>query len=59
MGSVDPARERFGRLLKKTRSRSGLTQQELAKAAVIAQSTVSELEGGRKGTRRDQVERID
>lgn len=59
MGSVDPARERFGKLLKKTRSRSGLTQQELAKAAVIAQSTVSELEGGRKGTRRDQVERID
>lgn len=36
-----------------------MTQQELAKAAVIAQSTVSELEGGRKGTRREQVERID
>lgn len=56
---VDPARERFGKLMKKYRLRSGLTQQDLAKAAVIAQSTVSDLEGGKKGTRRDQVVRID
>ncbi|MGW5877935.1 helix-turn-helix domain-containing protein [Nocardiopsis terrae] len=59
MGSTDAARERFGKLLKKYRGRSGLTQQELAKAAVIAQSTVSDLEAGKKGTRREQVERID
>ncbi|WP_087100700.1 helix-turn-helix transcriptional regulator [Nocardiopsis sp. JB363] len=59
MGSSDSARQRFGKLLKKYRALSGMTQQELAKAAVIAQSTVSELEGGRKGTRREQVERID
>ncbi|WP_026115930.1 helix-turn-helix domain-containing protein [Nocardiopsis kunsanensis] len=59
MGSVDPTRERFGKLLKKTRAQAGLTQQDLAKAAVIAQSTISDLERGRKGTRREQVERID
>ncbi|MET9712296.1 helix-turn-helix transcriptional regulator [Nocardiopsis alba] len=59
MGSSDNARERFGRLLKKYRGQAGITQQELAKVAVIAQSTISDLESGKKGTRREQVERID
>ncbi len=36
-----------------------MTQQDLAKAAVLAQSTISDLEAGKKGTRRGQIERID
>lgn len=49
MGSSDAARERFGKLIKKYRGRAGFTQQELAKVAVIAQSTISDLESGKKG----------
>lgn len=59
MGGTDPARERFGVLLKKYRVQAGATQQELARSAMVAQSTISDLERGRKGTRRDQVVRID
>lgn len=59
MGSSDAARERFGKLLKKYRGQAGVTQQKLAKSAVIAQSTISDLESGKKGTRREQIERID
>jgi transcriptional regulator with XRE-family HTH domain len=59
MGDIDSARKRFGDLLKQYRLRSGMTQQELAQASAIGQSTVSDLERGRKGTRRDQVVRID
>ncbi|WP_082375990.1 helix-turn-helix transcriptional regulator [Nocardiopsis sp. NRRL B-16309] len=59
MVRVEPARERFGILVKKYRVQAGMTQQELAKAAVIAQSTVSDVERGIKGTRRDHVARID
>lgn len=36
-----------------------MTQQDLAKATVLAQSTISDLEAGKKGTRRSQIERID
>ncbi|GAA1449917.1 helix-turn-helix transcriptional regulator [Nocardiopsis tropica] len=56
---MDSARERFGLLVRKYRLQAGMTQHELARAAVIAQSTVSELERGIKGTRREQVVRID
>ncbi|WP_444963710.1 helix-turn-helix domain-containing protein [Nocardiopsis sp. M1B1] len=53
------AQLRFGKLLRKLRDQAGLTQQELADLAVIAQSTVSDLELGKKGTRRDPVVRLD
>lgn len=53
------ARERFGKLLRKVRAQSGLTQQEVAAASLVAQSTISDLEQGKKGTRRDPVVRLD
>ncbi|MBR8741447.1 helix-turn-helix transcriptional regulator [Nocardiopsis sp. MG754419] len=59
MGSSDSARQRFGKLLLKYRGLSGMTQKELARAAAIAQSTISDLESGKKGTRRSHIEQID
>ncbi|WP_231972244.1 helix-turn-helix domain-containing protein [Nocardiopsis alborubida] len=53
------AQLRFGKLLRKLRGQAGLTQQELAALAVVSQSTVSDLERGKKGTRRDPVVRLD
>ncbi|MEU5856771.1 helix-turn-helix domain-containing protein [Nocardiopsis dassonvillei] len=53
------AQLRFGKLLRKLRGQAGLTQQELASLAVVSQSTVSDLERGKKGTRRDPVVRLD
>lgn len=53
------AQLRFGKLLRKLRGQAGLTQQELASLAMVSQSTVSDLERGKKGTRRDPVVRLD
>ncbi|MFV2198616.1 helix-turn-helix domain-containing protein [Nocardiopsis sp. LOL_012] len=53
------ARSRFGKLLKRTRGQAGLTQQELAAVSMVAQSTISDLELGKKGTRREPVVRLD
>lgn len=36
-----------------------MTQQEMAHAAFLSQSTISSLESGEKGTKREQVERLD
>lgn len=58
-GEEEEARARFGRLLKKIRGQAGLTQQELAAVSLVAQSTISDLELGKKGTRRDPVMRLD
>lgn len=55
----EAARLRFGKLIRKLRGQAGLSQQELADLAVISQSTVSDLELGKKGTRRDPVVRLD
>lgn len=55
----DAARLRFGQLLRKARGQAGLSQQELAAAAMVSQSAVSDLELGKKGTRRDPVVRLD
>jgi transcriptional regulator with XRE-family HTH domain len=59
MEDLSPSRKRFGQLLRKYRLQAGITQQELARAAQVAQSTLSDLEQGKKGTRRDHVVRID
>lgn len=53
------ARARFGKLLKKIRGQASFTQQELAAVSLVAQSTISDLELGKKGTRRDPVVRLD
>ncbi len=53
------SRERFGKLLKKLRSRSGLTQQELTALSTVGQSTISDIERGKKGTQRDYIVRLD
>jgi transcriptional regulator with XRE-family HTH domain len=53
------SRRRFGLLLRNQRIRAGMTQQEMAQAAFLSQSTVSSLEGGDKGTKRELVERLD
>jgi transcriptional regulator with XRE-family HTH domain len=58
-GEDDEARSRFGKLLKKTRGLAGFTQQKLAAVSLVGQSTISDLELGKKGTRRDQVVRLD
>lgn len=58
-GSEEASRKRFGQLLRKYRGQAGLSQQELAAAAIVSQSTVSDLELGKKGTKRDPVVRID
>ncbi|MDE3723809.1 helix-turn-helix transcriptional regulator [Nocardiopsis sp. N85] len=55
----DSSRRRFGLLLRNHRLRAGMTQQEMARAAFLSQSTVSSLESGEKGTKREQVERLD
>ena len=55
----EAARRRFGKLLRKLRGQAGLSQQELAASAVVSQSTVSDLELGKKGTKRDSVVRLD
>ncbi|WAE72397.1 helix-turn-helix transcriptional regulator [Streptomonospora nanhaiensis] len=57
--SEEAARLRFGRLLRKLRGQAGLSQQELAALATVSQSTVSDLELGKKGTRREPVVRLD
>ncbi|MFJ9552318.1 Scr1 family TA system antitoxin-like transcriptional regulator [Nocardiopsis sp. NPDC101807] len=53
------AGRRFGKLLKKSRGQAGLSQQELAAAAMVSQSLISDIEQGKKGTRRDVVVRLD
>lgn len=53
------SRGRFGNLLKKMRSQAGLTQQELTKLSTVGQSTISDIERGKKGTQRDYVVRLD
>lgn len=55
----DAARLRFGKLLRKLRGQAGLSQQEVASLAMVSQSAVSDLELGKKGTRRDPVARLD
>ncbi|USY22637.1 Scr1 family TA system antitoxin-like transcriptional regulator [Nocardiopsis exhalans] len=52
-------RIRFGLLLKRIRDQGGLTQQELAAASLVAQSTISDLELAKKKTRRSIVVRLD
>ncbi|WP_344010509.1 helix-turn-helix transcriptional regulator, partial [Nocardiopsis exhalans] len=58
-GNEEAARKRFGALLRKYRGQAGLSQQELASAAIVSQSTISDLERGKKGTKREPVLRID
>lgn len=58
-GSEEAARKRFGALLRKYRGQAGFSQQELAAAAIVSQSTISDLELGKKGTKREPVLRID
>ncbi|MEU0239340.1 helix-turn-helix transcriptional regulator [Nocardiopsis sp. NPDC006198] len=53
------AGRRFGKLLRKSRGQAGLSQQELAAAAMVSQSLISDIEQGKKGTRRDVVVRLD
>lgn len=50
---------RFGRLMKRIREQADLTQQELAAASLVAQSTISDLELAKKRTRRSIVVRLD
>ena len=45
--------------MKKLRRQQGLSQQEVAAAAMLSQSFVSDLEQGKKGIRRDAVVRLD
>ncbi|MEU3016681.1 helix-turn-helix transcriptional regulator [Nocardiopsis sp. NPDC007018] len=59
MGSGDSPQQRFGRLLNGHRTGVGMTQHELARAVPIAQSTISDLESGKKATRRAKIEQID
>src|SRR5699024_12368099 len=58
-GSEEAARLRFGKLIRKLRGQAGLSQTDLAGLAMVSQSAVSDLELGRKGTRRDPVVRLD
>ncbi|MET9781869.1 helix-turn-helix domain-containing protein [Nocardiopsis alba] len=58
-GSEEASRKRFGALLRKYRGQADLSQQELAAAAMVSQSTISDLERGKKGTKRDPVVRLD
>ena len=58
-GSEEAARLRFGKLIRKLRGQAGLSQTDLAGLAMVSQSAVSDLELGKKGTRRDPVVRLD
>ncbi|MDE3722144.1 Scr1 family TA system antitoxin-like transcriptional regulator [Nocardiopsis sp. N85] len=53
------SRARFGRLLRKLRAQMGFTQQELSASSTVGQSTISDLELGKKGTQRDYVVLLD
>ncbi|MEU3018923.1 helix-turn-helix transcriptional regulator [Nocardiopsis sp. NPDC007018] len=53
------ARLRFGKRLRELRGQKGFSQQELADAAHVSQSAVSDLELGKKGTKRVPVVRLD
>ncbi|QUX27147.1 helix-turn-helix transcriptional regulator [Nocardiopsis akebiae] len=53
------SKERFGKLLKKLRSRAGMTQQELSALSMVGQSTISDIERGKKRTQRDYVAHLD
>ncbi|MFB8769934.1 helix-turn-helix transcriptional regulator [Nocardiopsis alba] len=50
---------RFGQLLKRLRVSASMTQQELSAASTVGQSTISDLELGKKRTQRDYVVRMD
>ena len=52
-------RKRVGDLLKKLRGQAGITQSRLAAVSMVGQSTISDLEQGKKETRRDNVVRLD
>lgn len=52
-GHNKAARTQFGKLLKQFRLRAGLNQSELAAAALISQSVISDLESGKREPRRD------
>ncbi|WP_378554576.1 helix-turn-helix domain-containing protein [Nocardiopsis tropica] len=50
---------RFGRLMKQLRTKASMTQQELSTASTVGQSTISDVELGKKRTQRDYVVRLD
>jgi transcriptional regulator with XRE-family HTH domain len=57
--SRESARIRFGIEVRRFRERAGLSQQQVARAVPMAQSHLSQLERGRKGTSNSQIPRID
>ncbi|QVJ01002.1 helix-turn-helix domain-containing protein [Nocardiopsis eucommiae] len=60
MGSTEAGSlARFGRLLKQLRGNTGMTQQELSAMSTVGQSTISDMELGKKGTRRENVSQLD
>jgi transcriptional regulator with XRE-family HTH domain len=56
---LDSAKRRFGNELRRYRERAGMTQSQLAGDALISQAMISDMEKGRKSTRREHVARID
>ncbi|MEU3307525.1 Scr1 family TA system antitoxin-like transcriptional regulator [Nocardiopsis sp. NPDC006832] len=50
---------RFGNLMKKIRVQASMTQQELAAVSTVGQSTISDVERGKKQTHRENVLRLD
>ncbi|MDS1270325.1 helix-turn-helix transcriptional regulator [Lipingzhangella sp. LS1_29] len=57
--SPESMRLRFGAEVRRFRQRAGLSQQQVALAVPMAQSHLSQLERGRKGTSEEQVPRLD
>src|SRR5690606_25231312 len=57
--SVSSARKRFGVDLRRWRDRAGMTQAQLASAVFLRQSQISGVERGSKGTKREQIVRMD
>jgi transcriptional regulator with XRE-family HTH domain len=57
--SSEHARLRFGRELRRFRKYAGLSQHQLAKAALISQAHLSAIERGTKGTSEDYIRRFD
>ncbi|QVQ53888.1 helix-turn-helix transcriptional regulator [Spiractinospora alimapuensis] len=56
---LDSARRRFGNEMRKYRGRASLTQGQLARSALLSQAMISDIEKGRKTTKREHVVRID
>lgn len=60
MGEVSkPQWVRFGRELRRLRTQSGMTQQQLGKSIAVSYAMISAIERGVRGTRREHVEQID